>query len=239
MIQKTPAKEVNIYCDESSVDNPNLKYMAIGSLWVKRSKVREIKTKLKALQEKHFMKGELKWVKASTKSLPFYLELFEVLFSYEDDLEFKCIVVDKEQIDYEKFHDQDKELAFYKFYYFLLKNKLSSNCLHYLFLDFKPSKNPKAVSRLSDFLSFSATNNEVNCGLKHVQAYPSHENIFIQISDILTGAVAYSNNQSSSGVKGDLSTLIARSIGKTNLKFCSTLADKKFNIFCIDLKKRK
>ncbi len=238
MADETNNTEVNIYCDESSVDNPNLKYMTIGSLWITRNKVREIRSKIKELQKKHYLNGELKWVKTSSKTIPFYTELFDMLFGYEGDVEFKCIVVDKEQIDYAKFHDQDKDLAFYKFYYFLLKNKLESNCLHYLFLDFKPSKNPKAVSRLADFLTFSATNRSDQCGLKHVQAYPSDENVLIQVADILTGAVAYSNNFEPSGAKGELSKVIASSIGKTNLKFCSSLSDKKFNIFCIDLKRK-
>lgn len=233
------SKEVNIYCDESSVDNPGLQYMTIGSLWISRNKVKEIKKKVKEIQNKHFLKGELKWIKTSKKSILFYTELFDLLFSYKDDLEFKCIVIDKAKIDYDRFHNRDKDLAFYKFYYFLLKSKLESNHLHYLFLDFKPSANPRSVARLADFLTFSATNNSVNCGLKHVQAYSSAENIFIQIADVLTGAVAYSNNQVSTGAKGELCSVIANSIGKSNLKFCSSLSDKKFNIFCIDLSRKK
>jgi len=223
----------NIYCDESSVDNPKAKFMLIGALFVKRRKVPEIKQKLKELQKKHSIRGELKWTKASSISLPFYKELFSLLFSLPDsDFSYKCIVVDKSRIDYKKYHNKDKDLAFYKFYYYLFKNKLSLNDKYYIFLDFKPSKNKNAVKRLGDFLSFTKTIGDI----KHIQAYPSKDNIFIQIVDVLTGAVGFSKNKIGDSIpKKQLVNTVAGFLKKDNLDFCSPLGEKKFNLFCITL----
>ena len=134
---------------------------------------------------------------------------------------------------YEKYHDKDKELAFYKFYYQLLKRRIKDDVPHYVFLDFRPSKNKNSVRRLGEFLGMFSK------GVKHIQSYPSNENVFIQIADILTGAVAFSyNSPDGSENKNKLIKIIAKSVGKETLKFCSAFWEQKFNIFCIDLTKR-
>ncbi len=226
--------QFNIYCDESSIDNKNHNWMVIGALFIERSLVPEIKDKIKEIREKHNMNGELKWVKTSERSLPFYDELFTYLFSLDTGkVSFRCISVDKSKINYEKYHQQDKELAFYKFYYQLLKRRIREDIDQYLFLDFRPSKNKNSVRRLGEFLGLFSK------GIKHIQAYPSSENVFIQIADILTGAVAYSyNSKTLSGPKEKLTVLIANKIGKESLRFCSGFWEQRFNIFCIDLTKR-
>lgn len=227
----------NIYCDESSVDNPKAKFMLIGALFIKRGKVPEIKQKVKELQKKYSIRGELKWTKASSLSLSFYKELFRFLFSLSDsDFFYRCIIVNKSRVDYEKYHDKDKDLAFYKFYYHLFEKKLSLGDKYYIFLDFKPSKNKDAVRRLGDFLSFTKTIGNI----KHIQSYPSKDNVFIQITDVLTGAVGFSKNKIGNSVsKQQLAKVIANSIRKNNLDFCSPLSEKKFNLFCIILGRGK
>lgn len=227
----------NIYCDESSVNNPKAKFMLIGALFIKRGKVPEIKQKVKELQKKYSIRGELKWTKASSLSLSFYKELFNFLFSLSDSVfSYRCIIVDKSRVDYEKYHDKDKDLAFYKFYYHLFKNKLSLDNKYYIFLDFKPSKNKDAVRRLGDFLSFTKTVGDI----RHIQAYRSKDNVFIQIADVLTGAVGFNKNKIGKSVsKQQLAKVIASSIRKDNLDFCSPLSEKKFNLFCIILDKGK
>lgn len=224
----------NIYCDESSIDNSKHQWMLIGALFIDRAIVPEIKKKIAEIQKKHFINGELKWVKTSKLALPFYSELFTYLFSFTpEQVTFRCIVIDKTKINYERYHDKDKELAFYKFYYQLLKRRIKDEVPHYIFLDFRPSKNKNSVRRLGEFLDMFSK------GIKHIQAYPSHESIFIQIADILTGAVAFAyNSTSGSENKSKSVEIIAKAIGKDTLKFCSPFWEDRFNIFCIDLTKR-
>ncbi|HEY4515096.1 MAG TPA: DUF3800 domain-containing protein [Candidatus Paceibacterota bacterium] len=227
------SKKFNIYCDESSIDNPKSIMMVIGALFIERSIVPEIKEKIKEIRQKHGVNGELKWVKTSNKVLPFYEELFSYLFSMDGTkVTFRCIVIDKSQVNYEKYHQQDKELAFYKFYYQLLKRRLKEDA-YYIFLDFRPSKNKNSVRRLGEFLGMFSR------GIKHIQAYQSHENVFIQVADVLSGAVSFSRNTPDGGeAKQKLTKIISKSIKKKDLNFGSSFWEDKFNIFCIDLSKR-
>lgn len=229
----------NIYCDESSVDNPKSKFMVIGSLYVERNKAVEIKNKLKEIRKEYHINGELKWTKTSSRVQLFYKALFDYIFSLpESSLSYRCIVINKENIDYKKYHQQDKDLAFYKFYYYLFKNKLSMDNEYYIFVDFKPSIDKNAVRRLGEFLSFTKSIGKI----KHIQAYPSNDNIFIQVSDILTGAVSFAKNKiGTSQNKKKLSEIIASSVKKDNLDFCSVSCnhDEKFNIFCIMPKEKE
>lgn len=224
----------NIYCDESSIDNPNHQTMVIGALFIDRKIVPEVKEGIKEIRNKYKINGELKWVKTSKMILPFYQELFTYIFSFDSEkVTFRCISVDKSKINYEKYHQQDRDLAFYKFYYQLLKRRMRDDAEQYLFLDFRPSKNKNSVRRLGEFLSMFSK------GIKHIQAYPSDQNVFIQIADILTGAVAHSfNSKTTSKNKDGLMEIIAKSVGKKTLKFCSPFWEERFNIFCIDLTKR-
>lgn len=225
----------NIYCDESSVDNPKHQWMSIGALFIDRSLIPEMKEKIEEIRKKHHLNGELKWVKTSSKTLPFYEELFEHIFSFDKEkIAFRCIVINKTEINYEKYHDKDKEIAFYKFYYQLLKRRIKDDIKHYIFLDFRPSKNKKSVHRLGEFLGLFSK------GIKHIQAYPSDQNVFIQIADILTGAVAHSrNSKDGSESKNKLIKIISDAIGKDTLLFCSPFWEQRFNIFCIDLTRKK
>ncbi len=229
-MEEAAQKKFNIYCDESSIDNPTSKMMVIGALFIERSLVPEVREKIREIRKKHGVNGELKWVKTSQKVLPFYRELFSYLFSMDSTkMTFRCIVVDKSQVNYEKYHKQDKELAFYKFYYQLLKRRLKED-RYYISLDFRPSKNKNSVRRLGEFLKLFSK------GIAHIQAYQSHENVFIQVADILTGAVSFvRNTPDGSASKKELAKIIAEAIGKENLTFKSPFWEDKFNIFCIDL----
>jgi len=229
---KITTKDINIYADESSIDNPSAAYMVIGAVFLDRKMVPVIKKEISKIQKEFFINGELKWIKTSAKVLDFYRKLFSYLFSLDDKVfSYKCIVIKKEEVNYEKYHEGDKELAFYKFYYELLKNKLDEGQNYYIFLDFKPSKSKDRVRRIGEFLTM------VNQGIKikHIQAYSSDDNIFIQLADILSGAVGYDRNyEKNSANKVELIKIIANAIGKENLSFCSSLkGDKRFNIFCI------
>ena len=67
----------------------------------------------------HKFPHELKWAKVHYKYIPFYKGLIDYFLSCAD-MSFRCIIVDKTKVKLEEFHDNDEELAFFKFYYLLL-----------------------------------------------------------------------------------------------------------------------
>src|SRR6267378_731406 len=110
-----------IYCDESRI--AGCKFMLIGALSVPP-----------AAQAPFFAADSLfrtnsrnnlahfKWVKASgNKKLSAYLGLVDLFF--EQNVRFKCVVIETSKLNYKLHHRGDHELGFYKFY-FLLPSRL-------------------------------------------------------------------------------------------------------------------
>ncbi len=228
--------QTNIYLDESRIDNPESDHMVIGGLFVARNKVRGIQRYVEEIKARHQFKGEIKWVKADKRKKLFFEELTRYLTELpSSDLAFHCIVVKKEDVDYEKYHHGDKELAFFKFIYELLKQRIRHNTKYYIFLDFKPTKTKERVKNLTEYLKKHIYFNNTNTTIKHCQAYSSKENLLIQLADLFSGAVGYHYNTSIEGTaKDDIAKMIAKNVGHGRLSFSSPKTEEKFNIFKIN-----
>lgn len=229
----------NIYCDESSIENKENRYMIIGALFMEREKRDELREKINNFKKEYNYKGEIKWNKISKKMLPFYKKIIDLFFDYPNEiLQFHCIKIDRNQIKYDVYHHNNPEEGFYKFYYQLFKNKFKNNHEYYIFLDYKPTKLKDRVSILEYYLKYRIATQRPNAKIKHVQAYSSKENIFIQLADLFCGAVGHSNNiDNGSHFKKEIIEYLAKRLIKNDLKFCSLYSEKKFNIFCINLTK--
>lgn len=68
----------------------------------------------------HGLNSELKWSKVSHKRLAAYRAVVEWFFA-ASTLRYRVIIVDQTRIDFEKYHSNDRELGFYKFYFQMLK----------------------------------------------------------------------------------------------------------------------
>lgn len=222
--------KINIYCDESCIENNEANFMVIGALFAPRQEKENLYSKLKVIYKQHKHSTELKWNKVSDKYLDFYKEVID-LFISNDNLGFRTIIVEKNKINYDIYHNNDKELAFYKFYYLLLKEKLNNQNDYYIFLDRKPTRDKNRARSLQSFLVSHILFNRVDTHIKHFQAYDSAENKLIQLSDFLTGLIAYSNNFSeTSTAKGRLVSYFEQKT-KTNTKISTPLSSQKVNIF--------
>lgn len=222
----------NIYCDESSVNNPENLFFTIGAICIPREKKSYLKKKVEELKQKHNIQGEIKWRKISPMIENFALDLVDLFF--QEDFSFFDIVVDKQKMNLKEYHQDDEELAFYKFYYFLLKNKLQKNSQYYIFLDQRNKKDKTRISAVKSFLGYESLVSQKNFSIKHIQEYDSGENIFIQLADFFSGAVSYSfNTKEQSETKQKILKKIADSLKKDNLQFSSSLGEKKWNNFVI------
>ncbi len=231
----------NIYCDESSIENMENQYMVIGALFMRRELRDELKSKIKALKAKYNYRGEIKWNKTTKTLLPLYRDVVDLFLSYNpDDLEFHCIKADRQKIDYEIYHSNDKEEGFYKFYYQLLKNKFINGNTYYIFLDYKPTKLKNRVYVLEYYLKYRVAK-YLKAIIKSVQAQQSSQSELIQLADLFAGAVNFDNNQIApqSESKKVFIEYLAAKLSKKNLKYCSLPSEKKFNIFCIEPGKNK
>src|SRR5438046_1665149 len=104
---------VSIYCDESRHDGQSeQKFMVIGGLWLPRDSRRDILLELHGIQNEHRITGELKWGNVSRSRLKGYLRLIDYLAS-NDNIHFRCIVVDKTKVDNDKYFRNDRQLGFW------------------------------------------------------------------------------------------------------------------------------
>ena len=139
-------------------------------------------------------------------------------------------MVDSEKIDMELFHESDSELGFYKFYYQLLIKWIDGNTSYRIYLDDKANKQNSRLSDLQYFLSKSSFGD-----IDSVLALPSSDSVFIQLADLLIGAVSSVFNQSiTSPAKKEIVGLIENIID--NKIEPTTSSEKKFNIFKIILR---
>ena len=179
----------NIYCDESSVDNDDKhRFMVIGAFIIPRNKKKAFTSLFKSLHTQYTFK-EIKWTSMSNASLKISKQIIDLFFQ-TDYVSFTAIIIDKKKMNLDKYHDGNKELAFYKFYYLLLKHKLHSGNKYYISLDKKPVSVQSRVGVLKSFLTGFIKSSREDCVIKHLQEYSSQENILIQIADLFTGAIA-------------------------------------------------
>lgn len=223
---------INIYCDESChLENDHHKSMVIGGISCPISKVRDISLKIRHLKEKHNMnrKMEIKWTKISPAKYDFYSDLIN-LFVREECLRFRAIkIVDKKQLNHQKFHQTHNEW-YYKMYYDMLRHILQPYKNYKIYIDIKDTIGCEKVCKLKDILQYTNKNKAID-----VQQIHSHESELLQLADVLIGAVGYKDRINEINV----------SLSQTKIKLCekieqtlnvsfdknSRYSDQKFNLF--------
>ncbi|MCH8539363.1 MAG: DUF3800 domain-containing protein [Opitutales bacterium] len=226
----------DVYCDESRPDvihskSPNGSYLVIGSLWLPTTKREHLKLAIHALRDAHKIGGEFKWGKVSPSKEAFYNALIELFFSYGDNLRFRCIAVQREQVDFINYHQGDHELGFYKFYYQLLHHWILDFNEYRVICDHKLNRDRSRLQVLCNCLSNANLSSEI----LGVQAIRSEESILLQFADVLTSATAARLNGSISGrtaksrIVDLLENKIKRRLGPTSK------SEQKFNVFKIQL----
>jgi hypothetical protein len=226
-----------VYCDEALPDlftseHPRARYLMIGSLWLPAELREDAKGKIDRLRERHKVWGEMKWRKISPARAAFYRELIDLFMSYGMDMRFRCIAVDRTQVNM-ALHDNDGELGFYKFYYQLLHHWILDFNEYRVFCDLKTNRDRsrlKVLKRCLGYANRTAT-------IADVQSLPSPQVVLLQMCDVLLGAA-------SSRLNGTLTEGTAKKAIVEQLEARLDLrgplaptgaAEKKFNIFKIRL----
>ena len=227
-----------IYCDESQPDvfwseSPSrAKFLLIGGLWLPASLREDVKSTISTLKEQHAFPSEVKWKKVHAGKEPLYNSLIDAFLDFGDNLRFRCIAVEGEKVDMVQFHESDKELGFYKFYYQLIKHWLFDFNEYRIFCDEKTNRVGDRLKTLRRTLDCANFTSEV----VSVQAVPSREVVLLQLTDFLLGMASSRMNQTAP--EGSTKDRIIRRLesglnrprlGPTNK------AEPKFNVFRIDL----
>ena len=226
------SKTFNLYCDESThlIHDGHL-YMLLSYISIAYPQIRLAKEEIKAIKRKFNYTEELKWTNVHSATYKVYAELVDWFFM--NDLEFRTVVVDKSQID-EQRADYSFNDFYFRMYFQLLHTKVDFQNRYNVFLDIKDTCSGEKLEKLKKIMSY-------NSSIGTLQFIPSRESVFIQLADVLMGAINYNLRIQKGDVKGNVIAklkLIEKIKRHSNISLNTTtpLSRNKFNLFFITLK---
>ena len=187
------SKSYNYYMDETChLLKDDSRYMVIGALACPKSKTYEITNNIKNIKLQHDIGKmfEIKFTKISPAKYDFYKQLLEYFVS-DDNLLFRCVIVDKQLLDHSKFHqthdDFYNKMAFWLFRYFLLGE------YNYIYIDYKDTMSYRKGKLVEECLR---NDGRIPSVLQFkVQPINSTESNILQLSDLLVGLIGYKARQ--------------------------------------------
>lgn len=226
------SKTFNLYCDESThLIHDGHPYMLLSYISIAYPQIRLAKEEIKAIKRKFNYTEELKWTNVHSATYKVYAELVDWFFM--NDLEFRAVVVDKSQID-EKRADYSFNDFYFRMYFQLLHTKVDFQNRYNVFLDIKDTCSGEKLEKMKKIMSY-------NSSIGTLQFIPSRESVFIQLADVLMGAINYNLRMQKGDVKGNVIAklkLIEKIKRHSNISLNTTtpLSRNKFNLFFITLK---
>ena len=226
------SKTFNLYCDESThLIHDGHPYMLLSYISIAYPQIRLAKEEIKAIKRKFNYTEELKWTNVHSATYKVYAELVDWFFM--NDLEFRAVVVDKSQID-EKRADYSVNDFYFRMYFQLLHTKVDFQNRYNVFLDIKDTCSGEKLEKMKKIMSY-------NSSIGTLQFIPSRESVFIQLADVLMGAINYNLRIQKGDVKGNVIAklkLIEKIKRHSNISLNTTtpLSRNKFNLFFITLK---
>ncbi len=221
-----------MYCDESThLIHDGHPYMLLSYISIAYPQIRLAKEEIKAIKRKFNYTEELKWTNVHSATYKVYAELVDWFFM--NDLEFRAVVVDKSQID-EKRADYSFNDFYFRMYFQLLHTKVDFQNRYNVFLDIKDTCSGEKLEKMKKIMSY-------NSSIGTLQFIPSRESVFIQLADVLMGAINYNLRIQKGDVKGNVIAklkLIEKIKRHSNISLNTTtpLSRNKFNLFFITLK---
>jgi hypothetical protein len=236
----TPVERfLNIYCDESRQTAD--RYMVLGGLITVRENEEAFQKAMLLFRQSHNMWAEFKWTKVSDQKISEYIALMDLFFSLSRSFHFKAIVVDTQEMDHRKYNKNDSELGFYKLMYQFLLHSFgdyltpTDQCIVHL------DQRTTSKYKLSTLCAILNNGLKKKYGLdnkpiRNIQGLNSKGSDFIQVADILMGAIGYEMNgahtrTNAKRAKVNLAEVIARKAGLVNLQQPTPRSSRHFSIW--------
>lgn len=229
--------DFDVYCDEAlpelfTTHKSTKAYLMIGSLWLPSELRDHAKIRIKELRKKHGVYGEMKWTKISPSKQAFYEDLIDLFLEYGKQMRFRCIAVDRNNIDWD-LHDGDGELGFYKFYYQMLHHWVLDFNDYRIFCDTKTNRD---LSRLRTLRRCLGDANKTST-ISNIQALPSRQLVLIQLCDVLLGAASSRLNRTLREEGAKFAVVQRLEAGLKVTKLAPTFrGEEKYDIFKIQLR---
>ena len=222
----------NMYCDESThLINDHHPYMLLGYVSIAYPLIEMAKKQIKAIKSRYNFTDELKWVNVHNATQSMYSELVDYFFT--SDLQFRSVIVDKSQIN-ETRQDYSFNDFYFRMYYQLLHHLTDLESNYNVYLDIKDTCSHHTLHKLKGILKW-------NTAIRHFQFIRSHESCFIQMADVLMGAINYNLRIEREDIQGKViakRVIVDKIKEHTNISLSKStyLSNRKFNLFFISLK---
>ena len=223
-----PANILNYYCDESChLLNDHKQYMVLGYISVPNNRVKTFKEDIASLRIKHKNKFEIKWTNLNQWNYAFYSDIIDFFFD-RLEMNFRSLIIDKHKYVADRCNN-DYDLFYYKMYYQLIFHKLDTDSFYNIYIDIKDDLSAYRIKKLQEILN-------VQMGIiQKIQHVRSHEVVFLQICDLIIGAMSYNLNIESKNIpKQRLIDKIQKRCG-CNISQQTPKWESKFNIFKINI----
>ena len=205
--------------------------MLYGYVSIASNQIKICKEQIKAIKEKYAYTDELKWVNIHDKTYQVYKDLVDYFFL--TDMKFKVVIADKTQIDASRpeytFND-----FYYRMYFQLLHHDIDLEHTYNIYIDIKDTCSQQKLHQLREALKWNAS-------IRNFQFIKSHESVFVQLADVLMGAINYQLRIQNGDIEGKV--IAKRKIVEIinqhtpiSLKPVSPLSNKKFKLSFITLK---
>ena len=234
-----PQKIYSIFCDEScylQFDNSDI--MCIGAIIVPDADLCAYKYELKRIKRKYGILHELKWNTVSRTHLAMYDEILRLFFA--SSMVFRSVLIkNKTNIRAHSLGRDEYNMFYYSVVERLIRFSIrhnSNNVNSYrIFLDLKDNNGKiKLATIQSELVSMIGTTDEI----QSLQNIRSHESQFIQLADIIIGAITYrARGLDGSEAKSHIVKLIEELSGY-QLDEGTEPGDDKFAIYDFQPKKR-
>lgn len=240
----------HVFIDESS-QNAH-RYMVLGAVVVPGTEVDAATNALAELLARHGVHaGELKWTKVSRGKLAAYQAAIDYYFDILVPLGAQChaLVVDTSLLDHQGYNQGDAEIGFNKFLFQLLFHRVGKpfGQTERIVVDMDARNSSRDLMELQSILNRRMVRTfgiDGSFPFARIAHRDSKKSRLIQISDIISGAVAWHCNDhdavpGASEAKAQLANHIASKVGLRRLGRTSPMRELRLSIWNIQMGARK
>lgn len=194
-VPANPDEILEIYLDESS--QTKHRYLVLGAVVVELQRADELSDLIMQARLPDLPAKEAKWQKVSRTKLAAYKRVVDVFFDNPDLVHFHSLFVDTSKQNHRKFNSGDKETGFNKEVYLLgmkVATRLYTQKIFHLYPDYRNCVQQPDELRLILNRGCQKSGDKRDWPFRRSQFRDSSETLPLQLTDILTGSIAYQLN---------------------------------------------
>ncbi|MBK2109077.1 DUF3800 domain-containing protein [Francisella tularensis] len=232
--QALDLKELPVYkffCDESChLEHDGADIMVLGALHCSAERAEQLNRHIKWLRHQHNYKPELKWSKLNKHQWQLYKDIIDLIIDSEDVFFKSTIVMNKKQLDHNKYNAGSHNTFYYKMFYYTLRDYINTNNDNRIYLDYMDTLGSEKTQKLCEIFRNSSNRSGLKISTTIVQSYAAQ---LIQVCDLFIGAIGYKNRtdiENQSEIKTRFVDYLEQKL-KRPLNITTSPWENKFNIF--------